>query len=689
MLSVSVLGIEPIEPAIGGSRLRLKGLYSNLGDSFQVDYVGAFHWPGPESRQVLHTDRLVETTIPFSDQHFSEIARLSESLGGKSVIDESFPRFGKLSREFCLRVGESVARADVVIFSHPWVYAVAEEWIDNGRQTVIYDAHNMEAALRRQLLGESPLERSLLRDVERLERRLCHRAELILACSGEDRRQFLDTYQLDPRNVRVVPNGVFSQTITPHPVHDSVDVGGAEVRRSNPVALFIGGRYRPNLEAVEFICNELARHCNEVDFVILGNCGTAYIEQRPSACIPTNVEFTGQVSDGAKLQWLRRATIALNPMFSGSGTNIKMFDYMAAGLPIVSTRVGARGIENEDALVVSDEKTFARNVRRLRSDPLLRNRLGRKARGLATTVYDWSGISERLGVLLDDTCKKKYRTQAKSTTHRPRFSITIPTLDRHEKLRRLLDLLTRQREKDFEVIVVDQSDQPYERPNPGLDIKVLHSSIKGSCRARNLAARVARGRILVMTDDDCEPGENWLREATAVLDNTEYVGLEGRIVSERIDDPGWRSVHNYGSESIGYLTCNLFVRADAFERVGGFDERFDEYDFRYDTDFGWRLEALGEIPFSDHAFVYHPPWSRAVERESLPVRDRMFEGDALLLRKHPDRYESLFRLENHWRNPEFWPHFIRGLQKLEMEMPAYAAEAYRFQQRGRLDYTIR
>ena len=49
----------------------------------------------------------------------------------------------------------------------------------------------------------------------------------------------------------------------------------------------------------------------------------------------------------------------INPMISGSGTNIKMFDFMAAGLPIITTDIGARGIEE-----LLRESKIAKAIRR-------------------------------------------------------------------------------------------------------------------------------------------------------------------------------------------------------------------------------------------------------------------------------------------------------------------------------------
>jgi glycosyltransferase involved in cell wall biosynthesis len=105
------------------------------------------------------------------------------------------------------------------------------------------------------------------------------------------------------------------------------------------VAIFIGSLYPPNVEAARFINTTLASQLAEVTFVLCGGVGEALAQGQ----IAPNVRVTTTIPEAQKRQFLEAADIAVNPMFSGSGTNIKMFEFMAAGLPVVTTAVGARG----------------------------------------------------------------------------------------------------------------------------------------------------------------------------------------------------------------------------------------------------------------------------------------------------------------------------------------------------------
>ena len=81
-------------------------------------------------------------------------------------------------------------------------------------------------------------------------------------------------------------------------------------------------------------------------------------------------------------------------MFSGSGTNLKMLDYFAAGLPVVSSPAGARGLElSSDDCIVCPADQYIPKIEELLNDPAQCDRLGANARQLAVNRYAWSMIA--------------------------------------------------------------------------------------------------------------------------------------------------------------------------------------------------------------------------------------------------------------------------------------------------------
>jgi len=118
------------------------------------------------------------------------------------------------------------------------------------------------------------------------------------------------------------------------------------------------------------------------------------------------------------------------------------------------------------------------------------------------------------------------------------------------------------------------------------------------------------------------------------------------------------------------MTANLFVRSSAFQLLGGFDLQFDRPHFREDTDLGWRLMEVGMVPYAKEVRVFHPALPRSEERESAATRAKFFEKDALLYKKHPERYRELFFIECQFEHtPAFIEHLMIGFANHQMEMP--------------------
>src|SRR5688572_16156040 len=143
-LRVAVLDMQPIDPPVGGGRLRLLGLYHDLGPSFGTVYLGTYDWPGPGFRDHMVTPRLRESDVPLTGRHFAAAEELRREAGGRVVIDSAFADQAHLSPEFVEAARQQVREGDVVVFSHPWVYPLVRDVLDPARQLVVYDAHNVE-----------------------------------------------------------------------------------------------------------------------------------------------------------------------------------------------------------------------------------------------------------------------------------------------------------------------------------------------------------------------------------------------------------------------------------------------------------------------------------------------------------------------------------------------------------------
>jgi glycosyltransferase involved in cell wall biosynthesis/GT2 family glycosyltransferase len=658
--AVTVLDMQPIAPAVGGGRLRLLGLYHGLGEKLPTTYVGTYDWPGEAYRRHRLSSSLEEIDIPLTGAHFAAAEAWRQRAGGKTIIDTAFPHLAHHSPAYVEEARAKAAAADIVVFSHPWVYPLVKDVLRGRPQLIVYESHNVEGLLRLSLLGDNAFGARIAAHAAAIERELCTTADLVLACSHEDRQLFHDLYDLPFSRCLVVPNGTFTESVAPATAEERAAAKRALGLPARPAAIFLGSLYPPNVEAARFVAETLAPALPGVTFVIAGGVGEAF----DGEALASNVHVTKVLGDEAKQQYLAAADVALNPMFVGSGTNIKMFDFMAAELPVVTTAIGARGIltGSDVAFAVASRDDFVDAVQRVLTDSSLAASIAAAGRRVTRDRYSWERISPALGQLL-------YRHRSTLGRPRPAISVIVPTYERHGMLDALMECLARQTTRDFEVVVVDQSAEPWTRP-AGLpfDVVYVHTDIRNAGRARNTGAFYARGEVLAFTDDDCRPDADWLEAGHRYFTDAEVVGVEGLILSDRAHDERYRPVTNVGFEGIGFMTANLLIRREIFMGVDGFDPQFD-VPFREDTDLAWRALQHGTIPFGSDVRVYHPPQPRAIAREGHASRVKFFEKDALLLKKHPDRYRALFLREGHYaQTPGFLEHLLRGAARYQVKI---------------------
>ncbi len=404
--NVTVLDMQPIDPPTGGGRIRLLGLYHNLGDNLSTTYVGTYDWEGEKYRDHYLSQTFREINVPLSKEHFKEIKDLQNKVNGKTIIDVTFHKYANLSEDYVKAAAEWVLKSDIVIFSHPWVYPLVKGALKKDKQLIVYDSHNVEGYLRYNLLGGGETETNIVREVVKMEYELSHFADIVLTCSHEDRELFNKLYEVPFDKIKVVPNGVFTEEIKPV---DSKQKNIIKQELGLPekiTAIFVASNYPPNVEAANYIVTVLAPKLPDVFFLIAGGVGEALKSNQQ------NVLVTGRLTEDEKIKHLSAADIAINPMFSGSGTNIKMFDFMAAGLPIVSTDTGARGITGESyaGIVISNKSNFAIDIRNIISKPEQMVVSGYANRSESERKYAWEKISPKLGKLIYKEIIKKRST---------------------------------------------------------------------------------------------------------------------------------------------------------------------------------------------------------------------------------------------------------------------------------------
>jgi glycosyltransferase involved in cell wall biosynthesis len=174
---------------------------------------------------------------------------------------------------------------------------------------------------------------------------------------------------------------------------------------SNPTLLFLGSfRYRPNIEAAEFLIEQIWPHVYqampEARLIVAGILPARI--RGYDVGIP-GVEFTGFVDDLAGLY--QRARVVCAPILAGGGTRIKIIEAAGYGKAVVATRVGAEGLDMRDGielLLRDDPGSFADACLQLLNDPVLCERLGRAAHATVSRSYDRANIVSLIQGYLQD-----------------------------------------------------------------------------------------------------------------------------------------------------------------------------------------------------------------------------------------------------------------------------------------------
>ena len=170
-----------------------------------------------------------------------------------------------------------------------------------------------------------------------------------------------------------------------------------------------------NLEAISYIKNELAVAVPEAIFVIMGVRREDFARlPEGQGAFPENLVFTGSLPDNSRMKEavFLLAEIAIAPMIHGTGSSLKIPDYLAHGKILLSTEIGARGHEALHPYVhLVHRDKFASALReilaQLDRDPAAFDCRAKAAREKVKATLDWSVVCAPLAVALRGLCRNQ------------------------------------------------------------------------------------------------------------------------------------------------------------------------------------------------------------------------------------------------------------------------------------------
>jgi glycosyltransferase involved in cell wall biosynthesis len=268
--------------------------------------------------------------------------------------------------------------------------------IPNLSESVLFQ-HNVEAKIWQRHVGQASnrFTRAYLalqaRRMQAYEQAVCRSAKSVVAVSKRDCETMRSEYQV--RRVSSVPTGVNLSYFTPPDRRD---------RKADLV--FIGSMdWLPNIDGAKFFLNNILPKV----LARMPDCRVAFVGRKPEPWLVQaakrvpNLVVTGTVPDVRP--WLWGSAVSIVPLRIGGGTRLKIFEAMAAQVPVISTTIGAEGLPvmNGNHLVIEDDPDqFADACLKLLNNPALRKQLAREAWQLVATRYSWEAVSAEFEQIL-------------------------------------------------------------------------------------------------------------------------------------------------------------------------------------------------------------------------------------------------------------------------------------------------
>ena len=313
------------------------------------------------------------TEVPNREQSLKPLAALASSLfSGKESFALMRSALGARLR----------GKIDLVQVDRPYLLSAAAVLRKKG-VPLVYVAHLVEQDAASDLKGWGRLTGAQYRDTVRQEQAAIEQADATLAVSEDDAARLRQLYP-DTGGIEVFPNGIECDAYQ----------GVVPYRFPRATALFLGsGFHYPNREAmwrlVRKIQPAIRRLHRDLDIAIVG------------AQLPTwlgeGITALGEVEDARP--YILGANVCMAPVNLGSGSAMKLLEYMAASRPIVASPRAARPLglrDGEHAILSGSDGEFAEAVVRLARDRSLAEKLGAGARARARAKYDWPVLAERL-----------------------------------------------------------------------------------------------------------------------------------------------------------------------------------------------------------------------------------------------------------------------------------------------------
>jgi glycosyltransferase involved in cell wall biosynthesis len=390
-LNVVIVASELPYPPTAGNRIRTLNLALRLASRHRITFIAHRNDESVEATRFMRGHGietvLVDRVIPVKSG-LGFYARLGANLFSRvpySVASHSSAPLRQAVRSHAKRHRIDVCQAETAML----VDALAD--LEGCPKAVI--AHNVESVIwqRYHESEDNPLKRWYIkqqwRKFERFERRAFAVATQVVAVSENDAQLIRDRF--GGRSVDVVDNGI-----------DRHYFGGVDPDPDSRTILFLGGLdWRPNLDAVGLLLDRIFPAVQAAE----PSARLRLVGRKPSPALVKRVrEFPGvelhaDVPDVRP--FLATSGVMVVPLRIGGGSRLKILEAMAAGLPVISTRVGAEGLElipDEHYIAAESPEELAEALLLCIRDPQTARAVAIRSRPFVLDRYDWDALAGRL-----------------------------------------------------------------------------------------------------------------------------------------------------------------------------------------------------------------------------------------------------------------------------------------------------
>ena len=392
-LRVAIVDEEFPFPMNSGKRIRTLNLVQRLAKSHKVVYI---------AHQNADDAELVEA-LKYMNEMDIETIQIPRKIQPKAGL----PFYGKLGANLLSSLPYSVsshtshamrkeierldASGEIDLWHCEWT-PYAELFRDLTSQPLVIAAHNIESLIwQRYTESETnPIKRWYIqkqwKKFEVFERWAFSRATRTIVVSQPDGT--LAREQFGATNIDVVENGVDVQKYKTF-----------QQERNPKEMIFLGSLdWRPNLDGLTLflkeVMPELSRQEPEILFSIVGRKPPEWLIQRAKS--DPHIQLYADVPD--VVPYLSRAGFMVVPLRIGGGSRLKIIEAAANGLPVVSTRIGAEGLEfkpTKDYFASESIEALTTSILEVLTNPKQATEAAQRARQLAEEKYDWDALALR------------------------------------------------------------------------------------------------------------------------------------------------------------------------------------------------------------------------------------------------------------------------------------------------------